>query len=245
MNQSTETNELITALVNVQGQLTPAKFDAKNPFFKSNYATLNAVWDSCRVLLSKNGLAIIQTPTSPINESPYVEMSTVKQANNTEKIVINGVARVGLTTRLAHTSGQWLEETYFIPFRFDEKSSAAQAAGSIITYLRRYSLAAMLGIVSDEDTDGEPARNNQLDKQNGTKSESTPPGDSLPSATKAQLKKLHTIGTKYYGDEWDDKRPGMVWVVTDHRSRSSNDLTKEECSILIGGIAGKFETDNA
>ena len=145
-----------------------------------------------------------------------------------------------LVTTLLHTSGQFITSAADIPAH-----SNAQQLGSALTYLRRYSLAAMLGIVSDEDTDGEPARNSQLDKQNGTKSESTPPGDSLPLATKAQLKKLHTIGTKYYGDEWDDKRPALVQAITDNRSRSSNDLTKAECSRLIEGITLKFETEEA
>ena len=221
MNQSTETNELITALVKVQGQLTPAIFDKKGPYAK--YATMNAIMDSCRSLLSENGLAINQAPTSREN----------------------GALMVGLTTRLSHISGQYIEDTFFVPLEASGRLSIAQEAGSIITYLRRYGLSAMLGIVSDEDTDGEPARNSQPAAQKQAKSESTPSSNSLPSATKAQLKKLHTIGTKYYGDEWDDKRPALVQAITDNRSRSSNDLTKAECSRLIEGITLKFETEEA
>ena len=50
MNSSATVKELATALAIVQGQLTFAKKDSKNPFFKSNYADLESVWDACREL---------------------------------------------------------------------------------------------------------------------------------------------------------------------------------------------------
>jgi hypothetical protein len=53
-----------------------------------------------------------------------------------------------------HTSGQWIESSMTLPLNLENKN-IAQSAGSIITYLRRYSLSAMLGIYADEDTDGE------------------------------------------------------------------------------------------
>jgi hypothetical protein len=84
MNKSNTIKELATALVKVQAKLQPAAKDAKNPFFKSNYSTLNSVWDACRQLLTENGLAISQ----------------VNQA--TESGVI-------IETILMHESGEWFE----------------------------------------------------------------------------------------------------------------------------------------
>jgi hypothetical protein len=55
-------------------------------------------------------------------------------------------------TRLMHSSGEWLEQEYFIPLgKMD-----AQAAGSAITYARRYALQAIAGIPAEDD-DGNAA----------------------------------------------------------------------------------------
>jgi hypothetical protein len=65
----------------------------------------------------------------------------------------DGGDRVCLTTRLLHTSGQWIEDTASTPIpKFDP-----QGVGSACTYLRRYSLAAAL-CITQEDDDGEAAR---------------------------------------------------------------------------------------
>ena len=45
MHQSESIANLAKALSTVQGKLTYAKKDSKNPFFKSNYADLESVWD--------------------------------------------------------------------------------------------------------------------------------------------------------------------------------------------------------
>lgn len=128
MNKSESIAELTKALVNVQANLKPAVKDAKNPFFKSNYADINSVWDSCRDLLADNGLAVIQT-TAPAEHAVIVE------------------------TILAHTSGEWIGGELLLPLTKGD----AQGVGSAITYGRRYGLAAIVGIVADEDDDGNAA----------------------------------------------------------------------------------------
>jgi hypothetical protein len=57
-----------------------------------------------------------------------------------------------LRTRLMHSSGQWLESSW--PLKTYERP---QDAGSALTYARRYSLSAVLGIATDEDDDGAAA----------------------------------------------------------------------------------------
>lgn len=122
---------LAASLAKAQGELQAASMNADNPFFKSKYADLGSVWDACRSALSTNGLSIIQNPSVSENGD-----------------------RVDLTTILAHSSGEWISSTVSAYVGNNQKLSHAQAIGSIITYLRRYSLASMVGVYADEDTDG-------------------------------------------------------------------------------------------
>lgn len=128
MNHSENINELAAALAKAQGEIGGALKSSDNPFFKSKYADLTSVMDACRAPLSKNGIAIIQIPGGD------------DQGN------------ISIETMLVHSSGQWISGAIGCkPGKAD-----AQGAGSVITYLRRYALAAMTG-VTPEDDDGEGA----------------------------------------------------------------------------------------
>ena len=125
MLQSENLNELFTALSKAQGQFSAAVKDAKNPFFKSNYADLNSVFDAFRVPLAANGLCVSQ-------------LVSIIDGNNV------------LVTMLGHSSGQWIKShSPIITTKND-----AQGFGAGVTYMRRYALVSMLGI-SQEDDDGE------------------------------------------------------------------------------------------
>lgn len=128
MNKSESIGNLAKALAAVQGKLKPALKSSDNPFFKSKYADLNAVWDSCRDLLSENGLAVVQT-NEPADMGVIVE------------------------TVLLHESNEWISGQIFLPLAKHDP----QGVGSAISYGRRYGLAAMIGIVSDVDDDGNAA----------------------------------------------------------------------------------------
>lgn len=129
MNKSEQINELATSLAKAQGEIKAALKDSSNPFFKSKYADLSSVWEACRSALSKNGLSVTQLPFS-------VEGSFV-----------------GIETTLLHSSGQFISSSLTVPVtKYD-----AQGIGSAITYARRYALAAVVGVVADEDDDGEGA----------------------------------------------------------------------------------------
>ncbi len=63
---------------------------------------------------------------------------------------------IELMTRIYHTSGQWLAfGPLILPADNGQDMNRIQQAGSAITYARRYSLAAALGIASEEDNDGQ------------------------------------------------------------------------------------------
>jgi len=128
MPQSDSIKNLATALSKVQGELTYAKKDSANPFFKSTYADLESVWDACRSLLAKNGLSVIQMPGN------FYE------------------GRMWLITRLCHESGEWIEQEMSIPVSKQDAHGCLAA----VTYMRRGSLAAFLGIVQADD-DGNTA----------------------------------------------------------------------------------------
>lgn len=126
MNQSETIVKLSAALVKAQAEMSGAVKDSANPFFKSSYADLNSVIKAIKEPFAKYGLAYTQFP--------YTD----------EK-------GVGVVTRLIHESGEWIECGYTLPLtKLDP-----QAAGSAITYARRYALQAMAGIPAvDDDAEG-------------------------------------------------------------------------------------------
>lgn len=133
MNKSESIAELAAALAKAQGAMTAAKMDSVNPFLKNKYADLGSVIQASKKPMSDNGLSYSQHPSI-------------------------GDGSVSITTVLMHSSGQWLESTITLPFEISKGLSLAQAMGGVITYLRRYSLAAIFGLYADEDVDGNDNR---------------------------------------------------------------------------------------
>ena len=135
MKTSDSINELAAALCKAQAAMRTAPMSGTNPHLRNRYATLNDIIDTARGPLADNGLSYVQMPCNPdAIDIPFI----------------------GLTTRIMHSSGQWLETTVYFPMDggANKAVSAVQAAGSVLTYMRRYALGAALGIVADEDADG-------------------------------------------------------------------------------------------
>ena len=127
MQKSEQINELAAALNKAQAEMSGAKKGAVNPFFKSKYADLNSVVDAVRIPFSENGLSYAQFP-----------------------LFRDGF--VGVETILMHTSGQWMSGELMLPMVKQDP----QAAGSAITYARRYALQSVAGIPAEDD-DGNTA----------------------------------------------------------------------------------------
>lgn len=132
MTPASEMKEFAISLAKVQAKLMGAKKDTANPFFKSMYADLASVWEACRKPLTDEGFSVVQIPE-----------------------VLDG-KKVRVTTILLHKSGHSLQGQLTIPV---EKENP-QAIGSAITYARRYSLSAMVGVAPDDDDDGNYASGN-------------------------------------------------------------------------------------
>lgn len=131
--EKTETTELITALCAAQKEFKSALKDAENPHFKKSYADLSAIWEACKDGLHKNGLVVSQ------------------QTVGTEQ-------GWHLTTKVYHTSGGFIES--ITPIICQQNNP--QSFGSGMTYARRYALAAILGVVTDDDdAEGAMARNTE------------------------------------------------------------------------------------
>ena len=141
MMQSESIANLTLALSIVQGKMTHAIKDSANPFFKSKYADLESVWDVCRSLLSENGLAVMQFP-GDIN---FVQL----EKDNGD---VNIATKMSLTTIISHKSGEFISQEMSVPVTKPD----AQGAGSALTYMRRYALAAVVGVVQADD-DGNAA----------------------------------------------------------------------------------------
>ena len=113
------------ALVAAIGELANVPKTASNPYFKSKYAPLDAIVEATRPVLLKHGLAITQSP-----------------------LFMEGMA--GVETTIIHKGGHSTTTTLLLPL----KDQSPQGVGGAITYARRYALAAVCGIASEDDLDG-------------------------------------------------------------------------------------------
>ena len=130
MNKSETVGALAAALSKLQGEIQDVHKDKAGYGYK--YAELSSVLDIARPLCAKYGLAISQ-----LCESSFAEGSATQLL-------------VGVESTLLHSSGEWLSSTLHMPVTAGKGMSLAQAAGSVITYARRYALAALLGIAQTD-----------------------------------------------------------------------------------------------
>jgi len=99
----------------------------------------------------------IMNRTNPHFKSKYADLAAIFVAAR-KPLSANGLAIVQtigdgvLHTRLLHTSGQWIASEHPLP-----TSGRPQEIGSALTYARRYSLSALIGIAADEDDDANAA----------------------------------------------------------------------------------------
>lgn len=129
MKMSDEINEFAAAFSKAQGMIGNAKRDRDNPFFKSKFADLASIREAIREPLSSNDLSLIQFPRTRDNG-------------------------VEIETMILHKSGQFMSEVTFWP----ANKVDVQGLASALTYGRRQSAMAMLGVAtSDDDDDGNGA----------------------------------------------------------------------------------------
>ena len=123
MNKSESINELATALCKAQAVIEDATKSKSGHNYK--YADLSQILNIVRPAFTANGLSVSQFPTG-------------------------GGDSVSVDTILMHSSGQWMSQDYSMEVVAGKGMSKAQAAGSVITYMRRYALAAIAGITQED-----------------------------------------------------------------------------------------------
>ena len=217
MNKSESIKNLAVALQKAQDEIGKVDFDSDNPFFHSKYASLGAVIDASKEALTKYGLSVSQ-PTAT-NEFG-----------------------IGVTTLLMHNSGEWIESTITIPLpepTYVDKNGAikqnnfAQEAGKIITYLRRYSLASILNLYSDEDTDGDKGTQSPT-KVNKTKQSKDPKHKKLNTPMSLEMAEEITGSTDgiRYGDCDDKTLEGKMMGISDGLNNKKITSDEREAYLL-------------
>ncbi len=104
----------------------------------------------------------VKTRTGAGYSFKYADLSACVRAA-APALKANGLAIVQLisdgclVTMLTHKSGQWFRSVLRLP----QQTADYQSYGSAITYLKRYSYCAILGIVADTDDDANLACGNQ------------------------------------------------------------------------------------
>lgn len=126
-----EKETLFIAFLKSQTEFPSVKKSADNPFFKSKYASLDAILEVVTPILNKNGLFIVQIPVNDDN-------------------------RIGVYTKIVYKDGEAIAGS----FTMNLSKNDPQGAGSAITYARRYALVSMLGLNVDEDDDANHASGN-------------------------------------------------------------------------------------
>lgn len=145
LRTSQQIAQLADALAMAQGEMEMPDKDrevsvkSEKGNYKFKYATMDNIVTKTRPALARHGLAVIQ-PVISLAGKPVV------------------------LTRLMHKSGEWLESCMAIHVGGNNNP---QAFGSALTYARRYSYSALLGIVTDEDDDGNAAAGNTIEDRRG------------------------------------------------------------------------------
>jgi len=209
--RSESVKEIATALSNFQGKMTAVKKDSINPFYKSKYASLDTIWETIRKPLSENGLSVSQT----------------MDVDNDKSV---------LETTLYHTSGEWISGMQLVnPVKNDP-----QSLGSAISYARRYSLSALLGLVSDDDDDANTATKPEPKQEVKAPAKPvSPPAETTTSKpvpttdtsgiTPPQTKKIHATA-KEKGLSPEEAR---AYMQKTFKKLSTKELTKDEASTMI------------
>lgn len=184
MKTSESIANIAPALLAAQKAIANVPKSAVNPHFKSKYVPLDELLPVCKETLNEYQIVFIQG-TEPSGSGEVLH----------------------LTTRLLHSSGEWIESTLTMkPVKADP-----QGIGSCITYARRYALAAICGVASEEDDDANaasaPAKASASAKPSTPAT--TPPGGNVHDEVPALLGRI-AVQKKRKGAQMSEENWGEL-----------------------------------
>ena len=208
MEHSESIAKLAAALAAFQSEVKDPARDGENPHFRSKYVQIDGLLAAVRPILAKHGLSVIQSTGG------------------------NG-QDISVTTEIMHTSGEWVRTDALMikPAKADP-----QGCMSAITYSRRYSLSAALGVAWDDDDDGNaasaPKPTPKAEDKPTPKAEDkpapkakTPTKDDYLREVAAEAKKQHLGGKEV-----------QYILRTRYQKSASSELTLEEASDLAANF---------
>jgi len=202
MKQSETIGALAKALVAVQKNVTPIVKDRTNPHFNAKFASLDGIMEQVRPLLAGEGLSIVQGGAGPVSNND------------------GNICGVSVETMLLHQSGEFVSSIIVLPL---EKPSA-QAVGSAVTYGRRYGVAALLALTTEDDDDGQVATANAVNAAPRA-AQAPKPATPATGTTQALLQQESAAEARDEAGPMCPKCSGDLW---DNRAENDARLAKGE-----------------
>lgn len=205
MDNSRNLDQLATALCAAQSEFAAVPKDADNPFFRSRYASLATVVKTTTPVLAQHGLCVSQT-------------IGYRDGSDT------------LTTVLLHVSGEYLRDTMRLHLAKDDP----QGQGSAVTYAKRYAYQAILGVICDEDDDGNAASPKVAQPQAalGSITKRRAPSASQAAETPPEAR----ISAADAKRELIDHAVSLGWDPTDAKSRAKEAWGDQGTEGLLRGL---------
>lgn len=192
-----------------------AAFQAEMPTVTKNH-TATVKSDKGSYSYTYAGLADVSEAAMPLLAKHGLSFSTLP----------SGQTLVGM---LLHESGESL--TASLPIN----GATPQQIGSSLTYMRRYLLGCMTGVVTDDDDDGQQAQQAARRKPAPRQQAAPPPPPEGNGITTAQLAKIGALMNEL-GIKARDEALGYVASKVGRPVESRNDLSKSEARTLIDAL---------
>lgn len=210
--QSQEIGELAKALSTAQGMMDAARKDSKGNYGK--YTTISSILEVVKDALSKNGLAVVQAPMPCESGS------------------------ISLRTTLMHTSGQWIASQ----LNMKAENVSPQKIGSVITYARRYALAALLGVGQEDDdaqaVQDEYEKRTRKEEKQRVQQTRQQAAESNPDAPSAEMFRALMATLTERGCKEREEYLAELSAFFRREVKSSKELTRAEISEYLNACNG-------
>jgi hypothetical protein len=186
-------SEIYPAIILAQAELTNPVKDTKGHNYR--YAGLDQIVTILRNVLPKHGLWFEQNLS-------YVDIDN----------------HISVETFIIHKSGQRTQPSYFtMPVEEARGMNSNQAHGCSITYAKRYALATVFALVSEEDTDG-------------VLSKPAPKPKAKPAPTKSLVERCQDKLVELKLEDW---AMGISYIPKDAKEDRNEKFLKTKPSTLV------------